>query len=93
MDDMFSVAQVAQLRMIVVEAVREEFANVGLRVDDGAGVDAVRKDMSFLRWVREAGNRVAQKLGWLIIATLASGAFYIAKLGVDAYLSLHGPAK
>lgn len=90
MVERFSAAQMKQLQDAISTAVRTEFANVGLRVDDGKQIDEVRKDMSFLRWMREAGNRIAQRLGWLIIAAIASGVIYVVKLGVEAYLAMHG---
>lgn len=90
MIDRFSATQVEQLRDIIATTIHAEFANVGMFVGDDEQVNAMRKDLGFLRWVREAGNRAAQKLGWLVIATLAGGVFYIAKLGVDAYLAMHG---
>lgn len=93
MDDRFSAEQIEQLSEVIEKVIHAEFANVGMFVDDAKGVADMRKDMGFLRWMREAGNRIAQRLGWLVIAALASGALYIAKLGVDAYLAMHGPGR
>lgn len=92
MVERFSPTQIDQLRRVVAEVVQAEFANVGLSVEDDKEVTAIRKDMYFLRWLREAGNRVAQRVGWLLIAAIASGALFIVKLGLDAYLAMHGRA-
>lgn len=90
MTERFSAEQMEQLGTVVANSVKLELANCGLRVDSGTHVDEVRRDMAFLRWFRLAGNRIAQRLGWFILAALASGAIYIAKLGLDAYLLMHG---
>lgn len=84
--DGFSAIELAQLKLLIVEVIQQEFANIGLRVDSEAEVFNARRDFATLRWIREATNRTAQKLGWAVIAAILAGGLTIGKLGVDAYI-------
>lgn len=89
-DDMteahFTQTQLAQIAEVVKRAMHAEFFNVGLLANDEDEVVETRKDFAFMRWLRQAGNRTAQKVGWAVIAALLSGLIYILKLGFDIYV-------
>lgn len=87
-DTSFTVIQLAQLKLLFSETIREEFANIGIRVEDEEQIFEVRKDFTLLRYIRSAGNRMAQRVGWVLIASLLGVVGYVVKLGIDAYL--HG---
>ena len=82
----FNEIQVAQLKLLVKEVIVDVFSDVGLQVDSETAKFDARRDFAALRWVREAANRTAQRLGWLIIAALFGGVVAIGKLGLDAYI-------
>jgi len=85
MSDGFTPEQIAQIRNAVREAVGEEMADIGLRVDSSDHQDAAREDLRFLRRLRQAADGWASKVGWLVIAALTSGLLYIVNLGIEAW--------
>ena len=66
--EMFSEEQLAQIKLAVRDAVREEFDRAGLRVDAVEDIDHAREDFRFLRRVRRYSDNVARGLGMWIIA-------------------------
>ncbi len=62
----FSNEQVEQLRTVL----REEFGDVGIRMDGPDHVDDAREDFRFLRRMRKGVNGAASKIGWLVILAI-----------------------
>lgn len=85
-NDGFNVVQLAQIKLLIKEVIVEVFSDIGLRVDTEEAKFAARRDFSTLRWMREAANRTAQKVGWLVIAAFVGALLAIGKLGLDAYI-------
>lgn len=65
---MFSDEQLAQIKAVVRDAVREEFDRAGLRIDAVEHVDDAREDFRFLRRIRRFADNAARGLGMWIIA-------------------------
>lgn len=86
--DAFSPAQLAQLTSAVKSAVREEFADAGIRLDDANHQDDARRDFMFLRSLRRGVNGIAAKVGWVCIAAVLGGAVYVFNLGANAWKGL-----
>jgi len=86
-DDLFTASQVAQLTLIVKEAVREEMADGGLRLD-GDHLDQAREDFRFLRKLRSGVDGIASKVGWVVIAAVLGGITWIVQLGLSAWKAL-----
>lgn len=86
-EELFTASQVAQLTLIVKEAVREEMADSGLRLD-GDHVDEARRDFMFLRALRRGVNGLAAKIGWFIIAAILGGVVWIVQAGLNAWKHL-----
>lgn len=83
--DTFSPAQLAQLEAMYRKVVREELADIGLRVDSPDHQEVVREDLWFLRWLRKAVDGTVAKVGWTVIAAVLSGLGYVAYLGLEAW--------
>lgn len=81
----FTPEQLRQLKSIVRQAVRDEFSDAGLRLDDGDHQDEARKDFMFVRSLRLAANGAASKVGWAVIAALLGALFWIVQLGVATW--------
>ena len=84
-NETFSAIQLAQIKMAVREAVKEEFADVGLRVDEPKNQDEAREDFRFIRRFRRGVDGLAGKIGWLIIAALLGGVIYVVNLGLNTW--------
>lgn len=82
MSEPFSPAQLAQLSTVVKSAVREEFADAGLRLDEADHVDDARKDFMFLRSLRMGVNGLASKIGWFVIAAILGGVLWLVQAGL-----------
>jgi hypothetical protein len=65
--DGFTQAQLEQITTAVRAAVREEFADAGLRVDDAEDQDAAREDFRFVRRLRTNFDGAAQQIGRAIL--------------------------
>lgn len=86
-DEFFSAAQLAQLSLVVKEAIREEFADAGLRLDDQAQQDEAREDFRFVRKLRKSWDGAVTKVGnSVLIAVIAVGGT-IVSLGFWAWIS------
>lgn len=85
-DEGFSAIQLKQLELLIVEVVKREFSNVGLRVDSDTAVFDARRDFEMLRYIRGAMGRTAQRIGWGVILLLIAAIGTIGKLGIDAWL-------
>lgn len=86
-DELFTASQVAQLTLIVKEAIREEMADGGLRLD-GDHIDQAREDFRFLRKLRTGIDGLASKIGWAVIAAILGGVVWIVQLGLNAWKAL-----
>ncbi len=82
MSEPFSPAQLAQLSTAVKAAIREEFADAGLRLDEPVHVDDARKDFMFLRSLRMGVNGLASKIGWFVIAAILGGVLWLVQAGI-----------
>jgi hypothetical protein len=77
----FTDQQMAQIR----EAMREELADAGLRLDGADHQDEARRDFMFLRAFRRATNGAAAKIGWLVIAAFAGGIIWLVNAGLNVW--------
>jgi len=62
-DNGFTPQQVAQLRGIVRDAIREELSDAGLRLDGSDHQDAAREDFRFVRNFRLSYEGAVNKIG------------------------------
>lgn len=81
--DTFNAAQLAQLRAVVREAVKEEFSDAGLRVDDPTHQDEAREDFRFMRRFRKGVDGVSSKIGMAVIMALAGGLIWLVIQGAN----------
>lgn len=79
MSDGFTAEQLAQLR----QALREELAEAGLRVDGPDHVDEAREDFRFVRKMRKAVEGIAAKIGWSVIAALVGAVLWLVTNGLN----------
>ena len=84
----FTPEQLAQLATVVKAAVREEFADAGIRLDDANHQDEAREDFRFMRRLRLGVNGMAAKVGWVCIAAVFSGVVYLVSLGANTWKGL-----
>lgn len=77
----FTEKQMAQLR----DVIREEFDNVGLRIDDPDHIDDIRADFRFLRGIRQLWNSTSKRLGNAILTAVLLGLATIIGFGVMAW--------
>lgn len=82
MAETFSAEQLAQLEGIVDKAVRQVFADAGLRVDEGDHEDEARKDFAFLRSVRRTLGGWATSIGWVVILSVISAVIWLIQSGL-----------
>lgn len=81
-DETFSPAQLAQIALVVKEAVREEMGDAGLRLDGADHVDEARRDYMFLRALRKGVNGTAAKIGWVVIAAAVGAVIWLVNSGL-----------
>lgn len=79
MSDGFTPEQLAQLR----QALREELAEAGLRVDGPDHVDEAREDFRFVRKMRKAVEGIAAKIGWSVIAAVVGAVLWLVTNGLN----------
>jgi hypothetical protein len=77
----FSNEQMAQLR----GALREEFADAGIRLDGPDHIEEARADFRFIRRLRKGLDGYASKIGWFVIAAILAGAVWLFTLGVNTW--------
>ena len=85
MNDAFSPEQLAQMREVVKGAVRDEFADAGLRLDDASHQDEAKEDFRFVRRLRHSVDGAAGKVGMTIILAITSGLLYLAVQGFKLF--------
>lgn len=88
--DTFSQAQLMQLKLLMREAIREESADAGLRID-GEHQDEAREDYRWLRKMRRAWDGAAANIGNAILFGAIALAGVIGSLGFWSWLSKGGP--
>lgn len=81
-DEAFSQAQLAQIAVVVNNAVREALADAGLRLDGADHVDEARRDLMFLRSLRKGVNGTAAKIGWFFIAAMLGAIVWLVNGGL-----------
>lgn len=84
-DEFFSASQLAQLSLVIKEAIREEMADGGLRLDGADHVDEARRDFMFLRSLRRGVNGTAAKIGWFFIAAVLGALVFLVNGGLNAW--------
>ena len=83
-DETFSATQMAQLRLAMKEAIREDMGAAGLRID-GDHVEEARRDLMFLRSLRRGVNGTAAKIGWFVIAALLAAVAWLINGGLNMW--------
>ncbi|SDG34290.1 hypothetical protein [Pelagibacterium luteolum] len=81
-DEPFSAIQLAQLKMVVREAVKEEMADAGLRIDDASHQDEAKEDFRFVRRLRKAVDGATGKIGAAVVLGLTSGVLWLIYQGI-----------
>ena len=81
----FSPQQLAQLRTVL----REEFGNIGLRIDEDEHVDSAREDMRFLRRARLNWDGASKRVGNTVLGAIVAVLLAIAGAGFWAWLGKH----
>lgn len=84
-DEFFSAAQLSQLSLVIKEAIREEMADAGLRLDGADHVDEARRDYMFLRTLRRGVNGTAAKIGWFFIAAVLGAVVWLVNGGLNLW--------
>lgn len=84
-EEYFSPSQILQLTLVIKEAIREEMADGGLRLDGADHVDEAREDFRFLRKLRKFMDGTASKIGWAVIAAILGGVIWLFTLGANAW--------
>jgi hypothetical protein len=84
-DEFLSPSQLAQIALVVKEAVREEMADAGLRLDGADHVDEARRDLMFLRALRKGVNGTAAKIGWFVIAAILGAVMWLVNGGLNLW--------
>lgn len=90
MNDAFTPAQLAQLETVIRRAVREEFDDAGLRVDDALHQDAAREDFRFLRRLRLSWDGAVGKVGNAVLIAIIGVGLAIASAGFWSWLGRGG---
>lgn len=85
MSDGLSQEQMQQIEAVVRRAIREEFAEAGLRLDGPDHVDFARRDFMFVRSLRLAVNGVASKIGAAILIACIGGFVWLLQLGFNSW--------
>lgn len=86
-NETFSPAQIAQLQLAIKEAVREEFADAGLRLDDQSHQDEAREDFRFVRRLRKSWDGAVTKVGNSVLIAVIAVAGTIISLGFWAWVN------
>ncbi len=83
MEEPFSAIQLQQLRLVVQEAVRDEMADAGLRLEGPDHQDEARADFRFVRWLRKGMTGVATAIGMAIILAVVSAIVFLVGQGLN----------
>lgn len=90
-DEPFNAVQLQQLRMVTKEAVREEMADAGLRLEGADHQDEARADFRFVRWLRKGMTGVATAIGMAIILAVVSAMVFLVGQGLNFWRGGGGP--
>lgn len=82
MNSGFTEKQMEQLHKVV----REEFGDMGFRLDDADRVDEVREDIRFLRQLRMTWNNTSKRVGNSVLTAMLLVAASIFAIGFWAWL-------
>jgi hypothetical protein len=77
--------QLLQIEAVVRRAVREEFAEAGLRLDDASHQDEAKEDFRFVRRFRKGVEGAAGKVGMAVILAVTSGFLYLVVQGFKLF--------
>lgn len=84
-EEAFSPAQLAQISVVVNNAVRDAMADAGLRLDGADHIDEARRDYMFLRALRRGVNGTAAKVGWFVIAAVLGAVVWLVNGGLNLW--------
>ena len=84
-NELLSATQLAQIALVVKEAVREELADSGLRLDGADHIDEARRDFMFIRSLRKGVNGTAAKIGWFFIAAVLGAVVWLVNGGLNLW--------
>lgn len=72
-----------QIEAVIRKVLREEFKDIGLRVDSEDQQAELREDFRHLRMWRQAMNGFASKVGWAVILSILGGLIWIFTQGLN----------
>lgn len=87
MSDELSQAAMQQIESVVRRAIREEFADAGLRLDDQAHQDEAREDFRFVRRLRKSWDGAVTKIGNSVLIGVIAVVGTIVSLGFWAWIN------
>ena len=80
----FTAQQIRQLEAVVEKAVKEAFADVGLRIESDTHEDEARADFVFLRKLRRSWDHTGTRIGNAVLVAAIAAAASIASAGIWA---------
>lgn len=87
----FTAEQLQQINATVRNAVREELADAGLRLDGPDNQDEAKEDFRFLRRWRRSYEGAASKIGGAILLSILAIGGTIFGMGFWQWISRHLP--
>ncbi|MEO6395903.1 MAG: hypothetical protein ABIO40_08330 [Devosia sp.] len=89
-DEPFSALQMAQLKLILKEAINEAFADAGLRIDSGDHQDEAREDFRFVRRLRRIWDSGVTRTGTIVLTAIVGVAVTILGMGLAQWINRGG---
>ena len=87
MTEELSQVAIQQIESVVRRAIRDEFADAGLRLDDQAHQDEAREDFRFVRRLRKSWDGTVTKIGNSVLIAVIAIAGVIVSLGFWAWIN------
>ena len=87
MSEELSQAAMQQIESVVRRAIREEFADAGLRVDDQPAQDEAREDFRFVRKLRKSWDGAVTKVGNAVLLAAIAIVGTIATIGFWSWIN------